>query len=78
MIDKDSEDWKSLPWWFKASLAGSRTRRSAMLAEMVFLLLGFVSWIAIEPDAIITPIIFLMTYLVSRVNRYGDKRQVWK
>ena len=43
VIDKDSDEWKSLPWWFRLSLVGSRTRRSAILAEFVMLALGLVS-----------------------------------
>ena len=62
VIDKTSEDWKNLPWWFRASLAGSRNKRSAIVAEMVMIVLGFVSWILIEPESRITPFIFLFAY----------------
>ena len=77
VIDKDSDEWKSLPWWFRLSLVGSRTRRSAILAEFVMLALGLVSWILIEPDALVTPFIFLMAYVMAWVNRYGEMKQVW-
>ncbi|GLR73091.1 helix-turn-helix domain-containing protein [Agaribacter marinus] len=77
VIDKGSEDWKKLPWWFRMSLAGSRSKRSATIAEFIMILLGFVSWIVIEPDTFITPFIFLFAYLMSWINRYGDVKQVW-
>ena len=77
VIDKDTNEWKALPWWFKMSLAGSRSKRSATIAEFVVILLGFVSWLFIEPDALITPFIFLFAYVMGWINRYGDMKQVW-
>lgn len=77
VIDKDSNDWKSLPWWFRMSLVGSRSKRSAILAEFAMLILGFASWVIIDPNAVITPLIFLMAYLIGWVNRYGDRKNVW-
>lgn len=77
VIDKDADDWKRLPLWFRASLAGSGSKRSAITAEFVMLLLGFVSWFVIEPKALITPFIFLFAYLMGWVNRYGDMKKVW-
>ena len=77
VIDKDSDDWKRLPLWFRMSLAGSRSKRSAIMAEFVMLLLGFVSWVIINPDALITPSIFLFAYLMGWINRYGDMKKIW-
>lgn len=77
VIDKASEDWKNLPWWFKASLAGSRSKRSAITAELVMIALGCLSWVLIEPEALMTPIILLFAYLMGWVNRYGDSKKVW-
>jgi transcriptional regulator with XRE-family HTH domain len=77
VIDKASEDWKNLPWWFRASLAGSQSKRSAIAAEFVCLLMGFICWIFIEPLIYLTPAIFLMAYLMGWVNRYGDANDVW-
>ena len=78
VIDKESDEWKSLPWWFRMSLAGSRSKRSAIVAEFAMLILGFVSWILIEPESRITPFIFLFAYLMSWVNRYGDLKNAWQ
>jgi len=50
VIDKDSDDRQKLPLWFRMSLAGSRSKRSAIIAEFVMLVLGFVSWIIIDPN----------------------------
>nr|WP_100658611.1 helix-turn-helix transcriptional regulator [Alteromonas flava] len=77
VIDKDSTDWKALPWWFKVSLTGARSKRSAILAELTMLALGLLSWMLIEPSAIITPLILLMAYLMGWINRYGDTKDVW-
>lgn len=78
VIDKESNEWKSLPWWFRMSLAGSRSKRSAIIAEFAMLLLGFISWILIEPEARVTPFIFLFAYLMSWINRYGDLKNAWQ
>ena len=77
VINKDSDDWKGLPLWFRISLAGSRSKRSAIMAEFVMMLLGFVSWVIIDPSAFITPIIFLFAYLMGWINRYGDMKKAW-
>lgn len=77
VIDKSSEDWKKLPWWFRMSLAGSRSKRSAIMAEFVMMLLGFMSWILIEPEALLTPFIFLFAYVMGWISRYGDMNNVW-
>lgn len=77
VIDKTTDDWKALPWWFRMSLAGSRNKRSAIMAELVMVTLGFISWILIEPEALITPLIFLFAYLMGWVTRYGDTKHVW-
>lgn len=77
MIDKDSDDRQKLPLWFRMSLAGSRSKRSAIIAEFVMLVLGFVSWIIIDPNVLITPFIFLFAYLMGWINRYGDLKKAW-
>lgn len=77
VIDKDSDDWKRLPLWFRVSLAGSHSKRSAIIAEFVMLLFGFVSWVIIDPNALITPFIFLFAYVMGWVNRYGDMKKAW-
>lgn len=77
VIDKNSQNWHALPWWFRASLAGSRTRRSAIVAEIAFVVLGLISWVVFEPHTFISPTIFLMAYIVSCINRYGDRKNAW-
>ncbi|MBE1302086.1 MAG: helix-turn-helix domain-containing protein [Alteromonadaceae bacterium] len=77
VIDKDSSHWKQLPWWFRMSLAGSRTKRSAITAELVMVCLGLFSWVVIEPHSLVTPVILLFAYLMSWVNRYGDTKNAW-
>lgn len=77
MIDKESSHWKQLPWWFRMSLAGSRTKRSAITAELVMVCLGLFGWFVIEPYSLITPVILLFAYLMSWVDRYGDIKKAW-
>jgi transcriptional regulator with XRE-family HTH domain len=77
VIDKNSVSWKEMPWWFKTSLIGIRTKRVAITFELVFLLLGFASWVINDPSTIKTPFIFLMAYLSTWINRYGDRKNIW-
>ena len=77
VIDKKTDEWKGLPWWFRASLVGSGSRRTAIMAELTMVAIGFVSWILLEPDARITPFIFFFAYIMGWINRYGDSKKVW-
>lgn len=76
VIDKDSDDWKTLPWWYRANMLGARSRRSVLFIEVSCLILGFVYWFII-PDIEKTMILFLGAYATGWLVRYGDQKQVW-
>lgn len=44
VIDKESEQWKKLPWWFRANMFGVNTRRHVLIIECVLLSFAFGSW----------------------------------
>tara|TARA_B110000114_G_scaffold150910_1_gene161980 strand:+ start:33 stop:278 length:246 start_codon:yes stop_codon:yes gene_type:complete len=41
MIDKESEDWKSLPWFYRANMVGIKTRGSAVIIEFLLVFVAF-------------------------------------
>ena len=76
VIDKSTEEWQNLPWWFRANMFGVNTRKHVFRIEMGLLGLGVASWV-IRPDVFTTPLIFLSAYATGWLLRYGDKHKVW-
>lgn len=77
VIDKQSDHWKELPWWFRANMFGVNSRRKVLTIEITLLVLAVGSWL-IEPDLITTPVMFLAAYLTGWIVRYGDKSDAWQ
>ncbi|MEO1080215.1 MAG: helix-turn-helix transcriptional regulator [Pseudomonadota bacterium] len=76
VIDKSTEAWKRLPWWFRANMLGVNTRRHVFRIEMGLLALGLANWI-VSPNLFGTPLIFLSAYATGWLLRYGDKHEAW-
>lgn len=76
VIDKDSEKWRELPWWFRANMFGVYTRRHVLTIELGLLVFGVGHWL-LAPDLFATPLIFLSAYVTGWIVRYGDRREVW-
>ena len=76
VVDKNSEAWLALPWWYRFNLLGAKTRNSLLFTELALLILGFVYWFIIR-DVEVTVILFLGAYIYGWLIRYGDKRSVF-
>ena len=76
VIDKESENWKVLPWWFRANMFGIYKKRTVVLVELVMLFAGFVYWIFLQ-DPSVAAIMFLGAYITGWIVRYGDKNHAW-
>ncbi len=76
VIDKETEQWTSLPWLFRANMFGVNTRRHVVIIEFTLLCLAFGSWL-LKPDIVATPAFFLSAYATGWILRYGDKNSVW-
>ena len=76
VIDKKSEDWKDLPWWFRANMFGIYTKRTVVWVELALVVVGVLSWIFLQ-DTSLAAIMFLGAYTIGWFVRYGDKKQVW-
>lgn len=75
VIDKESDDWKSLPWWYRANMVGIRTRRSMVIMELLLL---FVAFLFLPFGDTVRAIGFLIAaYLVGIFIKFGDYKQIW-
>jgi transcriptional regulator with XRE-family HTH domain len=76
VIDKGSENWKVLPWWFRANMFGVYKKRTVVWVELAMLIAGIVFWIFLQ-DTSMAAIMFLGAYITGWIVRYGDKNRVW-
>ena len=77
VIDKEAEEWKRLPWWFRANMFGVNTRRQLLMIEMALLSIAFASWV-LNHDPFATPMLFLSAYATGWLLRYGDRVEAWR
>lgn len=76
VIDKNSENWKQLPWWYRFNMCGVSSRSHLLKSEMLFLAIGVIYWVfSINP--VITPFFFVSAYLFGWLIRYGDSKKIW-
>lgn len=76
VIDKESASWKAQPSWMKFSLLGVSKRRPLVLAELIALGVGLVTWV-FEPNIFATPASFLVAYLISKLIAKADQEKLW-
>ncbi len=76
VIDKEAEEWKELPWLFRANMLGVNSRKALIRIEAALFVFALANWI-IQPDEIFTPILFLAVYATSLLTRFGDSKKVW-
>jgi transcriptional regulator with XRE-family HTH domain len=75
VIDKESEDWKSLPWFYRANMVGIKTRGSAVTIEF---LLVFIAFAFLPFGDTVRAIGFLIAaYIVGAFIRFGDYKKIW-
>lgn len=76
VIDKSTEDWKALPWWFKVNMFGVGSRKAVLGIEFALVAFAIVSAFTFEANFVAT-IGFLSAYLTGWLVRYGDAKNVW-
>ena len=75
VINKESDNWKNLPWWYRANMVGIKTRRQVVIIEILLLFVAFILLPLGEP---IRAIFFLIgAYITGLVVRSGDHKQIW-
>lgn len=76
VIDRESDSWKDLPWWFRFNMWGCNTRQSLFRIEIILMSFAFLSWF-VAPDSVWTPLVFLNAFVPGWLVRYGDMKKVW-
>ena len=76
VIDKSTEEWKQLPWWFRFNMFGINSRRKVLIIEFILLAVGLVTW-AVSGDVYATAVSLLAAYLTDWIVRYGDDQDGW-
>ena len=76
VIDKSTEEWKQLPWWFRFNMFGINSRRKVLIIEFILLAVGLVTW-GVSGDVSATAVSLLAAYLTGWIIRYGDEQDVW-
>lgn len=75
VIDKESDSWKSLPWWFRANMVGIRSRRQLVVVELLLLFVAFVLLPLGDP---VRAIFFVIAaYVVGLAVRSADHKRIW-
>ena len=76
VIDKEVENWKVLPWWFRANMFGIYRKHTVVWCELTMMFAGLVYWIFFQ-DTSMAVILFLGAYITGWIVRYGDIEDVW-
>lgn len=81
MIDKDSQEWKSVPFLIKVSMLGIGTRKEALRLEYSFLILGIIALLMfffVDRGFIGFAAIFPLTaYSYAYTTRWIDEAGLW-
>jgi transcriptional regulator with XRE-family HTH domain len=80
VIDKKSEHWKAQPWWFRAWVMGSGTRKMQTWTELMLLALTVFICIMsyFNPDNTKFALFAMFgVYVHSKIISYGDRNQSW-
>lgn len=75
VIDKSSEDWKALPWWFRLNMFGVCSRKTVLAIELLMLAFAIVA--ALMQNSFMAATGFLAAYVTGWLVRYGDAKKVW-
>ncbi len=81
MIDKNSKEWKSVPFWIKLSMLGETSRKNALRREYSFIILGIIALIMfffVDRGFIGFAAIFPLTaYSYAYTTRWIDEAGLW-
>ena len=80
VIDKETEAWKQAPLWLSLGVWGIRTRKTAMIFEILCVVVGFVALAVsfIEPTLAILNLAWAAAYWYSVSIRWIDNAGLWR
>jgi transcriptional regulator with XRE-family HTH domain len=76
MIDKKSENWEILPWWFRFLFFGISSRRNQLLVEFSILVFGLIALFYFENKFAVAGL-FIASYITGLAVRHGDNKNIW-
>lgn len=76
VIDKSSEDWKALPWWFRVNMLGVGSKKALLVIEFGLLIFTIVASVAMQ-STFVAAVGFLSAYMTGWLVRYGDTNKIW-
>ncbi|MDH5434525.1 MAG: helix-turn-helix domain-containing protein [Gammaproteobacteria bacterium] len=80
VIDKQTEEWRALPWWFRFNVYGIGSRKQMLWVEYLCALTGLIAFINgfyVAKGFKIALVFFVAAYIMALVTRYGDTHKVW-
>lgn len=85
VIDKETEKWRSTPWWITSALWGIRTRKTALKIEYVMVFIGVLGLLAyigvffslLEPRMLGLNGAWFAAYWQAMVTRWLDNEKLW-
>ena len=76
VIDKESEAWKSEPFWFRYNFIGIKTKRHGQIGEYALIAIGlYLAFLSATPH--IAWVAFAGTYILSKLNHRMDMKNLW-
>lgn len=80
VIDKNAEEWKSVPLWVSVGLFGLRSRKVALMFELFSALLGAFGLFGQFVDPRVAPLMtfWAAAYWYAITIRRVDNEQLWK
>ncbi len=80
MINKNSQEWKSVPFWIKLTMFTERSRKNALRSEYAYVAIGILAFISpffLKCGYIGYTIFWLLAYNQSIAIRWLDNKNLW-
>ncbi|WP_286267104.1 helix-turn-helix domain-containing protein [Thalassotalea atypica] len=77
LIDKESQQWKSEPWWIKFSLLGIKKRSYMIKIEYLMIAIGCISLTLFDGMEMTAIVAFFGAYTNAKLLAYVDNRRLW-
>ena len=80
VINKEAEEWKSVPIWVSMGIWGIRTRKTVLIFEKTSLLLGIIGFVggSIFPPLFAFSVFFGAAYWYAVSIRWIDNANLWQ
>ncbi len=80
VIDKQTEQWRNLPFCFRANMWGLKSKKEVERGEFLLVVAGTLAWLGGFFDVkftMVAPVFFLSAYMFTLLIRTGEKYEIW-